>query len=104
MNFIQHVQAIQASDFNIPVSNAGSNLNITNVAVQVVNFLLVLAAVVAVIYLIYSGILYLTAAGNETNADKGKKGLINAIIGIVIIVLAMVILRVVSNTANNIVQ
>jgi len=103
MSFIQKVQAITETDFNIPVSDAGGSLDIKAVAVTAVTFLLELAAIIAIIFLIYSGILYLTAAGNEANADKGKKGIINAIIGIVVIVLALVILRVVSNTANNLV-
>ena len=53
--------------------------------------LLWVAGVVAIIYLIYSGILYLTAAGNPDAAKKGQQGIVNAIIGIIIIVLAYVI-------------
>ncbi|PIX30025.1 hypothetical protein COZ63_01930, partial [Candidatus Berkelbacteria bacterium CG_4_8_14_3_um_filter_42_13] len=47
-----------------------------------------------VIYLIYSGIIYITAAGNPDAAKKGQQGVINAIIGIVIIIAVYFIIRV----------
>ncbi len=84
------------SPFEMVESN---NIDIRRVGMSVVNFLLTLSAIIAVIFLLYSGILYLTAAGNEDNANKGKKGIINAIIGIIVIVLALVIIRVTNNAA-----
>lgn len=70
----------------------------------VITWVIYIAGVLAFFYLIYSGILYVTAAGNPDQAKKGQQGIINAVIGIVIITLAFVILRAVSNTAqtNNI--
>lgn len=63
----------------------------------VINWILGIAAILAVIYLIYAGVLYITAGGNPDAAKKGQQGIINAIIGIVIIVLAWVIARAVAN-------
>jgi threonine synthase len=40
---------------------------------------------------------YITSAGNEETAEKGRKTAVNAIIGIVIIILAYVIVNVVAN-------
>jgi len=104
MNLIQGAHAaLTTTDFNgINVVTANvSNLSLQGIAVKVVGFILIVAAIIAVIYLLYSGILYLTAAGNEANADKGRKGIVNAVIGIIIIVLAFVILRVTQNAAQN---
>jgi hypothetical protein len=42
--------------------------------------------------LILGGFWYITSAGNEALATKGKQTVINAIIGIVIIILAYVVL------------
>jgi threonine/homoserine/homoserine lactone efflux protein len=67
------------------------DLSLTELANSVVDLLLLVAGIIAVIYLIYSGFLYITAAGNADNAKKGQQGIINAIIGIVIIALAWVI-------------
>ena len=40
---------------------------------------------------------YITAGGNEETAETAKKTITNAIIGIVVIILAFVIVRVISN-------
>ena len=77
-----------------------SNGSIQGLVTQVITWLIYIASVLAFGYLVYSGILYITAAGNPDAAKKGQQGIINAVIGIVIIVLAYVILRAISNAAN----
>lgn len=56
------------------------------------------AGSIAVIFLIIGGFRYLTSAGNEEAAEKGKKTLVTSIIGLAIILLAGAIVRVVANT------
>lgn len=63
----------------------------------IINWALGIAFGVAVIFLIIGGFRYITSAGNEEAAEKGKSSVINALIGIVIIVLSYVIVNVVSN-------
>lgn len=67
------------------------NMTANNLLTWIINMVLWVAGFVAILYLIYSGILYLTAAGNPDAAKKGQQGVVNAIIGIIIIVLAYVI-------------
>jgi cytochrome bd-type quinol oxidase subunit 2 len=52
------------------------------------NFFLGFLAIVAMIILIYSGFLYVTAAGNQEQADKAKKTIIWVATGIIVILLA----------------
>lgn len=59
----------------------------------VIQWTIWIAGVLAFIYLVISGITYITAGGNAEQAKKGQAGIINAIIGIVIVVLAWVILQ-----------
>lgn len=95
MNLITKVLAqTSESDWNIlhPVSGASGTWQ--GVVSSVIDIILMVAGALAVIYLIYSGILYITAAGNPDAAKKGQQGIINAIIGIVIIVAAYFIIRV----------
>lgn len=66
---------------------------INNLYTSVLNVLLLLAGILAVLYLIWAGIMYITSAGDAERAKKGKAGIINAIIGIVIIVAAYAIIR-----------
>ena len=75
----------------IPTDN-GTNI-LTNAAVTVINLLLLIAGILAVIYLIYCGILYITAGGDTGKADKGRTGIVNAIIGLVIISAAYLLVR-----------
>ena len=58
---------------------------------NVISLILFLAGALAVIYLLWSGISYITAGEDDTKAATARKGIINAIIGIIIIVLAFVI-------------
>ena len=59
----------------------------------VLTWILVLAGAIAVIYLVWGGLLYITAGGDAEKATKGRTALINAIIGIIIIALAVVIVQ-----------
>jgi len=63
-------------------------MSISSLVTMVIGWMAFVAGVLAVVYLIYSGILYLTAGGNPDQAKKGQQGIINAIIGLVIIALA----------------
>jgi len=68
---------------------------------QATNDLATISGMLAFIYLVYSGVLYLTSSGNPDNAKKGLQGVINAAIGIVIIVAAWAIIRALTGTFNN---
>ena len=61
------------------------------------NGVLIIAGAIAVLYLIYGGLTYITAGGDAEKATKGRTVIINAIIGIVIIALAFVIVTWVTN-------
>lgn len=52
---------------------------------NVTNFVLGFLGILAVIIIIYGGFLYVTSAGQEEHATKGKKSLTYAVIGIIII-------------------
>lgn len=67
----------------------------------VINWMLGIAFGIAVLFLIIGGFWYITSAGNEETAEKGKGTAINAIIGIVIIILSYVIVNVVSRLVQN---
>ena len=77
--------------FNHPADATGS---LEGTLDHVITIILMIAGALAVIYLIYSGIIYITAAGNPDAAKKGQQGVINAIIGIVIIIAVYFIIRV----------
>lgn len=63
-------------------------------------FLSIIGAL-AVIAVIYSGFMYLTAAGNNDQAEKAKKNLTWAIVGLVLVAFAAIIVRVVNDVINS---
>ncbi len=67
---------------------------------RVISLMLFIAGALAVFFVIIGGYQYITSGGNEEQSEKGKKTLINAIIGIVVIVLSYVIINVVVNTVS----
>lgn len=65
------------------------------VAVKVVGFLLEIAAPLAAIMVLVGGFMMITAAGNPDRFSKGKKTLLYAAIGFVVVLLADGIVQVI---------
>jgi uncharacterized iron-regulated membrane protein len=61
------------------------------IAGNIVNVFLGILGIVTVVLILYGGFLWMTAAGNEQRIEKAKKILEEAIIGLVIIVMAYAI-------------
>lgn len=57
------------------------------------NFFLGFLGLLAVVMVIYGGILYITGAGEQDKLDKGKKIIMYAVVGIVIILLAFALVN-----------
>jgi hypothetical protein len=86
----------------VPDSNFNSNSIVgTNtapgIATRIIRLLLYFAGIVAIIMAIVGGYQVMTAAGNPTQAANGRKTLTNAVIGLVIVILAYLIVSVVIN-------
>jgi len=58
---------------------------------HIINLLLPLAGGIAMIFLIWGGIQYLTSFGNEERVQKGKIIIIWSVVGIVVILLSKII-------------
>lgn len=84
----------------IPTLTPLTSGSFKDLVVTLLNWVLILAAALAVVYLVYGGILYITAGGDAEKATKGRTAVVNAIIGIVIILLAFLLVA----WVNNIIQ
>lgn len=67
--------------------------DIKTIAMNTLNFLLSLVGILGMIMLVVGGGMYLTSAGDEDRADKGKKIITYAIIGIIVALTALVTVR-----------
>lgn len=92
-----------------PSSNSGASVSTTQNAAgtlantsifalvsNVMNWLLGLTGVLAVIAFVISGILYLTAAGDEEQIEKAKTTMMYAIIGLVVAFVGLIVVNAVS--------
>lgn len=68
---------------------------------QLIGTLLAFVGVLFLILMIYAGLMWMTAGGNEQTVDKSKTLIINAIIGLVIVLAAY---GITSFIGNNLIQ
>ncbi len=81
----QGVSSGQVGGFGIPVF---INMSFNQTVANIINTVLFIAGILATIYLVYSGIQYITANGEPAKATAARTGIINAIIGIIVILVA----------------
>jgi hypothetical protein len=74
-------------------AGVGTSLTLIEIASRILSFLLTIIGILAIIMLIIGGIMYLTAAGNEDQIDRGKKIVKYSLIGITIALAALVLVR-----------
>jgi hypothetical protein len=93
---VAHGQTWDAS-LTAAQTNAGlPSGSITNIVISGLTWLLGLLGFLAIIGFVISGILYLTAAGNETQAEQAKNAMTYSIIGVVVALLGYVIIQAVN--------
>jgi len=86
---------------NVPgLTSVDQNLSFSDFFSRIITWCLYIGGALAVIYLIYGGVLYVTAAGDQEKATAGRTAIVNAIIGIVVIALALVLVSWVSGAVN----
>jgi|SRR5690348_11847158 hypothetical protein len=85
-----------AATFNIPAGN-----NLAGTVGLIVNWLLSLVGIVAVIFIVYGGLLYITSQGDEKKAEAGKRVVIFAVIGLIIIGISAVVVNFVLSAIHN---
>ncbi len=67
---------------------------------QIFNVMTYLSAVVAVIFMVYGGILMITAAGSQEKEKKAKDALKNAVIGLVVVGFSIIIVQIVKGVTK----
>ena len=90
MSLLTLLSKINANDVNIPKVEA-TNATVTNLF----NGVLMIAGVVAVIFIILGGIKYSTSQGDSNATAQAKEMLIYSLVGIVVIMLSFAIVQLV---------
>lgn len=91
--------AVVAAQYSVGSAPSGmaSTGDTNQMIINVINWFLTILASLAVLMIVVSGILYITAAGNEGRIDTAKSYLTYSVIGLVVALLGWVIVRTVSS-------
>lgn len=99
--FAQSSGFINPNDNPSAVSSAtGGQGNARQLVLTIVNFFLTFLGLLAVVMIIYGGFLYVSAGGKEDKIETGKKIIMYAVIGIIIILLSFAIVNTVLNAGT----
>ncbi|HEX5430009.1 MAG TPA: hypothetical protein VFX17_02960 [Patescibacteria group bacterium] len=83
----------------LPTGIFGHQATIGGTILGIIQILLGIVGLISVAMIIYGGFRYTTAGGNDEVTKSAKKTIINAIIGLVIVILSYVIVTIVTNLA-----
>lgn len=90
----------------VPTGKADPAFNSETIRVKAIQFLqyaLSFLAIIAVAFVLYGGVIWLTSSGSETLVTKARKILFAGLIGLIIITSAWVIISFVMNTSKNVI-
>ncbi|MCK4525054.1 MAG: hypothetical protein KAU07_01305 [Candidatus Andersenbacteria bacterium] len=87
--------AMALSQWGAPPKPSKVPTDIETGLMNMINWVLGFISIVAVLMVIWGGVLYLTSAGDETKAENGKKTVTYAFIGLIIAGLAYGIVEVI---------
>lgn len=99
---IQHALAADTSN-PLPVGQVtlpGKFSSVRDLLVKVIDWILGFGGALAVIAIVYSGVMYIISGGDPAKAEAAKKNLVWAIIGIVVIALSVIIVATVNNVLS----
>ena len=88
-----HVFAV-ASDFFIQnIDSTTGEGNLIGWVQKVLNLVIALTGLIAVAFLVYSGVTYITAAGDETKVEKATQGVVYSVVGLIIAFISVMIVN-----------
>lgn len=93
--FLREISVLLGWD-NAPAIEGGTTLTLTQIARNILNFLLSIIGVLALIMLVISGIMYLTSAGNETRMKTAKSIFTASLIGIAVAMASLILVTAVA--------
>jgi peptidoglycan hydrolase-like protein with peptidoglycan-binding domain len=97
---------ISVNGLCLPKNTAGcsggicASTSLTDLLIKIITLLLSVAGIIAVLMLIVGGFWYITSAGNEEQAEKGKTAITNAIIGVIVVLLSYAVVTVIGALVN----
>jgi|SRR3989344_1304317 len=90
------IGAVSVPCFSLTAGPAGKATFGTAV-MQVIQIALLIVGALSVVFLLWGGFRYITAAGNEEATEAAKQTIQHAIIGLIIVILSFAIITIIAN-------
>ncbi len=90
----------KGANLNQPGGCTADTGSFSGILATIINVLSLVVGIVAVIMIIIAGFNYVTSNGDDSKVSTAKKAIINAIVGLIIVVAAQAIVRFVLNKAT----
>ncbi|NTW26910.1 MAG: hypothetical protein HGA36_01155 [Candidatus Moranbacteria bacterium] len=87
------VPMIVKAQFETPTGTGLPSGSLIGILTSGMNWLLVVVGILGVIGFVIAGIIYLTAAGDEGQIDKGKNAMVYSIVGVIVALVGVVIIK-----------
>jgi hypothetical protein len=94
---VTYVKATDSCDVSFNTLGNGRNSDILLVLLAIVDDLLILAGIVAVVYVIYAGIKYIMSQGSPDETAKAQSTLINSLLGLALALVAVALVSYIGN-------
>lgn len=87
------VPMVASAQFQEPQGTGLPAGSIVGIITSGMNWLLIIVGLLGVIGFVIAGIIYLTAAGDEEQIERGKRTMIFSIVGVIVALLGVVIIQ-----------
>ena len=91
--------ATTSTGFAVPTTGlpgegaGGTGTGLIGIATGVMNWLLTLVGILGVVGFVIAGIIYLTAAGDDGQIEKGKQAMVYSIVGVIVALIGVVVIN-----------
>lgn len=83
--YVMVVSSVYAQELKAPAGSIKTDIKAESIPQFVVNWLSYIAITLAIIYLMYGGIRWMTSGGDKTKVESARKHIVAAVIGLVVV-------------------
>ncbi len=96
------IAAALTVDYSIGTTLDVGTADLESTVINIVQWILGLLGLIAVVFILYGGFVWLTAGGNEEKVSTAKRVIGQAVVGLIIVLLAWAIVIFVVNTSADV--
>ena len=90
---ITAVPMIASAQFETPGGTGLPSGSVMGIVTNMMNYLLILVGILGVIGFVIAGIIYLTAAGDDGQIERGKQTMVYSIIGVIVALVGVIVIK-----------